>query len=143
MKKLFTSLLTGLLISCNSTYLPYKSEVGKLEQLPYKQGGQLLDRTKYNCVDKAIMYSNFLTNKGIENRCVSGTLEIIDDVGLHMWVEVYNKKTDTWHLIDPTLQVFVDGFEPKMYPEYNKVWEYPNGITRGNYDKRRIIKNEK
>ena len=83
------------------------------------------------------MYSNFLTSKGIENRCVSGTIDIVNETGLHMWVEVYNKKTDTWHLVDPTLQIFTDGFEPKMYPEYNKVWEFPNGITRGNYDKKR------
>jgi len=105
-----------LLNSCvnSSYYIPERKELRRIENIPY-------DKKYMKCTNKSFMYQKHLFKKGILSRLVVG------DVGakqLHMWVEVYNVETDTWHLIDPTWNGREDGWEIKKgsYPKRKRTW---------------------
>ena len=96
MSKLINLIIGSLfLTSCagieyNTNYIPEIKELRKIENIPYKRKGM-------NCLIKATMYSNHLTNKGIESYVIVRKLK---DGRLHALVKYWNN--GNCYTADPT-----------------------------------------
>ena len=109
------------------TYVPYPEEVKRIENLKYKLW-------IFDCKNKSIRYHTFLRKKGIISRVVSGKITGMS-IG-HAWVEVYNNKTEKWHMIDPTFRKNKDGLEVKEYFKRRHIFYiYPTNISEKDISK--------
>ena len=77
-------------------YLPHYEEIKRMEEIPVVDG-------EFDCVDKSILYHQYLKSKGIDSRVVSGSVKGLPPGNIHAWVEVYNPEFNEWYIVDPTL----------------------------------------
>lgn len=117
---LINSCVHGVIrIPLSDNYIPEKEALRKIESLEY-------NHKTMNCRHKSKMYREHLLEKGIKSRLVWGRVRDYDKA--HMWVEVYNKNTNKWYLIDPTFLGGEDGWEVNKtnYPDRKRNLVYPN-----------------
>lgn len=122
MKKTLSTIIAATILTYNvgcsnfskcfmtDTYIPEYDKKQQIENAPYIKG-------VYVCIDKAIDYQRHLFKKGYTSRVVIGHVEPNTRSCNHAWVEVYNSKTDRWHMIDPTWKHDSDGWPVECMPE--------------------------
>lgn len=103
-------------------YIPEIKELRQIEKISY-------DRYNFDCKYKSVKYHNHLQSKGIKSRVVTG---VVKHHGFHAWVEVYNPKSDKWHMIDPTWTgswYDREGYEIKSYKQRKRWFIYKDNVT--------------
>jgi hypothetical protein len=131
--KLVTIGLISALTSCASIssiyapmYIPHEKELRRIEDLLYIEG-------KFNCVDKAVIYADYVNENGGNAKVVSGH-DPKGKKGLnHAWVEVQNPEDGKWYIIDPTNKSWKkdreEGFDTSHYFYKEPLYIYEKGVT--------------
>jgi len=111
------------LTSCISNiYIPERDKLREIESIP-------CNKKTMNCTHKSRMYNQFLKSKGYISHIVLGHLPTSKKGIDHTWVEVYNDKKKTWHMIDPTWRgsdLDGEGFPVNYYPDRKPYLVYEN-----------------
>lgn len=100
-------------------FIPERNEFMRIRHLPY-------DKERMNCIHKAILYSDYLSEKGWKNWVVVGKLAGYSTE--HCWVIVLDEK-GIRRLCDPTVGVVTpSGCSEDSYNEYKPRAYFDSGV---------------
>ena len=124
MRKLLLAGIILALSSCATIYIPHKEELRRIENLPYEKG-------VFDCKHKAVMYADYVTEKGLKARVISGEVGVGFNKSNHAWVEVKNPKDNKWYIIDPTdnSEDAEEGFDTSQYFSKTPRYIYGDGVS--------------
>jgi hypothetical protein len=113
-KILYLVILFCFVYSLIGAEIPYKEIALKIYKIPY-------DKHIYNCLNKSILFCEFLKSKNIEAKIIIGRVRN-EKFYRRSWIEY--KKDNKWYIIDLIDNPKTWGYERKYYWWLKSIREY-------------------